>query len=181
MNYNDYFMFFGKSNNKILKRESFNHSEKIDINGHSFIFYPASLKYPVSFPKLGFHLQFFTWTVMKKLAKRLSTDWTVYINTDDIDLQSKIEDIQADTTMDQSWEELPETIMSYCSTWSNNIIVEPATYVRIIFRLSKFDCQIEIKYGEIILLDDIFFNEKLEYLITFLNAYYEAIREELII
>lgn len=225
--YNEYFLFFRKSNGK-LKERLFSHAKKKDIDSYSFIFLPVRLpkkpnddneegslkkineirskeelfkfakeimvninedshrviKLPAedseSLIKRGFSLQLFPWTVVKEIVKNLPSNWKPYIDSD-ADLHNKIEEITADPTTDEYWDQAAKLIISENSSWPNNIVSDPATYVWIIFRTHLFDYQIEIKYGEHILLDDAFFNEKLEYLIEFLKAYYEELKDDLII
>lgn len=165
----------------ISKAEPVKNAEEIDISPDSASFKLLPSADSKSFTERGFRLQFFTWALVKKLAKDLHNDWTAYINTDDMKLQDEIDKIQATTTMDKFWDQSGKLIVSHNSSWPDNIIADPITYARIIFRSRLFDDQIEIKYGEHILMDNSFFNEKREDLVKFLRAYYEEIREEIII
>lgn len=181
-NFNGYFLCFGKLSTKISEDKVSKAIKKINIEGHSFIFYPKSLGDIDAFISPSLRLQFFTWSDMKKVAVNLSrNNWTIHINVDDLSLQDDIEKLRSDSshTYDEFWNNVANLIISTYSVWPTKIVVEPSTFVRIVFMPPFSEEIIEIKYGENIYVDDTFFNEKAENLKMFLETYFVSIKEEI--
>lgn len=181
-NFNGYFLYCGKTDSKLNNDNEMNSIKKVDIDKHSFVFYPKSSKSMGKFFFRSLRLQFFTWVAMKKVAIVLSQkSWTIHINVDDISLQEEIEELRSVRSIadGQFWDEVAYLIIKNNSVWPTKIMAEPTTQVRLVFIPPFSEENIEIRYGENIYLYDTFFNEKFEKLKVFLETYLTSTKEEI--
>lgn len=114
----------------------------------------------------------FTWNDLTKIITTLKQKkWVFNLHAEDDSLVERIFELRNSTTISfhEVLEQIGNEILTTYSRWPD-VNPEPSFFVTISFTAPFSEDLIEVRYGEVIFIDSIFFSEKRNELNTFFSA-----------